>query len=192
MRKLFLIAAVALALPVIAQAQESPRVEIFGGYSYLRLDDDLNDDRDLNGYNVSGNVTVLGNWLGIKADFSGHFGDSAVSLTPRTDLRKDLFLFGPQFTFRKSERIQPFAHVLLGVARIDLDNDTLGVDFDDTAFALAVGGGVDVKAFTNRLSIRVFQADYVLTRFEDVTGNNFSSNNFRASTGIVLRLGKVE
>jgi len=187
MRKLFLIAALALALPIIARAQESPRVEIFGGYSYLRLDDDLNDDRDLNGYNVSGNVTVLGNWLGIKADFSGHFGDSAIALTPRTDLRKDLFLFGPQFTFRKNERIQPFAHVLIGVARVDLDNDTLGVNFDDTGFALAVGGGVDVTAFTNRLAIRVFQADYVLTRFNEV---NF--NNFRASTGVVLRLGKVE
>ncbi len=187
MRKLFLIAALALALPAIVQAQESPRVEIFGGYSYLRLDDDLNDDRDLNGYNVSGNVTVFGNWLGIKADFSGHFGDSAIALTPRTDLRKDLFLFGPQFTFRKSERIQPFAHVLFGAARVDLDNDTLGVDFDDTGFAFAVGGGVDVKAFTNRLAIRVFQADYVLTRFNDV-----NNNNFRASTGVVLRLGKVE
>jgi opacity protein-like surface antigen len=187
MRKLFLIAALALALPVIAQAQESPRVEIFGGYSYLRLDDDLNDDRDLNGYNVSGNVTVLGNWLGIKADFSGHFGDSMIVLTPRTDLRKDLFLFGPQFTLRKNERVQPFAHVLIGAARVDLDNDTLGIDFDDTGFAFAVGGGVDVTAFTNRVAIRLFQADYVLTRFNDV-----NSNNFRASTGVVIRLGNVD
>ncbi len=187
MRKLFLIAALALALPIIAQAQESPRVEIFGGYSYLRLDNDLNDDQDLNGYNVSGNVTVLGKWLGFKADFSSHFGDSLVSLTPVTDLRKDLFLFGPQFSFRQNKRIQPFGHVLFGVARVDLNNDTLGVNFDDTAFAFAAGGGVDVTAFNNRLAVRLFQADYVLTRFNDV-----NNNNFRASTGLVLRLGNVD
>ena len=186
MRKLFVIAALSLALPIIAQAQDSPRTEIFGGYSYLRLDNDLNDDQDLNGYNASVNQTFFKKWLGFKADFSGHFGDAARALGPGTDLNKFLFLFGPQITLRKFEKIQPFAHVLFGAARIDLNNDTTGLDFSDTSFALAAGGGVDFKVI-DRVAIRLFQADYVLTRF-----NDFNQHNFRASTGFVLRFGSVD
>ena len=186
MRKLFLIGTLALALPIIAQAQDTPRTEIFGGYSYLRLDEDLNDDRDLNGYNASVNQTIFKSWLAFKADFSGHFGDSVVTLGPGTDLKKFLFLFGPQFTLRKFERVQPFVHVLFGASRIDLNNDTIGLSFDDTAFAMAAGGGVDVKVF-ERVAVRLFQADYVLTRFNDT-----NQSNFRASSGFVLRFGSVD
>ena len=186
MRKLFLVGALALALPIIAQAQDSPRTEIFGGYSYIHLDEDLSNDRDLNGYNASVTQTIFKRWLAFKADFSGHFGDSAVTLGPGTDFKKFLFLFGPQFTLRRHERIQPFVHVLFGVSRIDLNNDTNGLSFDDTAFAMAAGGGVDVKV-ADRLAVRLFQADYVLTRFGDT-----NQGNFRASGGFVLRFGRVE
>jgi opacity protein-like surface antigen len=186
MRKLFFIAALALALPIIAQAQDSPRTEIFGGYSYLRLDDDLNDDRDLNGWNASVNQNIL-KWLGFKADFSGHYGDSRVIFGTGADLNTYLFLFGPQFSLRKFDRIQPFGHVLFGVVRANADSYvTRGPSFSDTAFAMAVGGGVDVKVL-DKLSVRLFQADYVLTRF-----NDDNQSNFRASTGLVLRLGKID
>jgi len=185
MRKLFFIAALTLALPIIAQAQDSPRAEIFGGYSYLRLDEDLNDDRDLNGWNASFNQNIF-KWLGFKADFSGHYGNSSILLGTGSDLNTYLFLFGPQFTLRKSERFQPFGHVLFGAVRVDLENDLIGIDAQDTAFALAAGGGLDVKVL-DRVSVRLFQADYVLTRFADE-----NQHNFRASTGLVLRLGKID
>jgi len=190
MQKLFLIVAVTIALPFIALAQEAPRVETFGGYSYMRLEDAgiTGQDRDLNGYNVSGNVTIFKRWLGIKADVSGHFGDLLTNITPRTDQGQTLFLFGPQFTLRKFERFQPFAHALFGVGRQTLSNNTLGIDLTDTAFALAAGGGVDVKTpLGSKVAVRLFQADYVRTRFNDTT-----SGNIRVSTGIVLRFGKIE
>jgi len=195
MQKLFLIAAFALALPVIAQAQESPRTEIFSGYSYLRADDNgAGLDRDLNGFNVSGNITVLRRWLGIKADVSGHFGQTPIATgVPSTDQRQFLFLFGPQFSLRRSGKIQPFAHTLAGFTRTTLKNDAVGVSITDTGFAFAIGGGVDVKALSSKLSVRLFQADYVLTKFGDsaLTGGN-TNNNVRVSTGIVLRFGKIE
>jgi opacity protein-like surface antigen len=195
MQKLFLIAALTLALPLIAQAQESPRTEILAGYSYLRADDNDIDalDRDLNGYNISGNITVFRRWFGLKADVSGHFGDFLTNVTPRTDFQQYLFLFGPQFTLRKSERFTPFAHVLFGAARTRLDNDTTGVDITDTGFAFAAGGGVDIKALSSRLAIRLAQADYIMTRFDDPSGSgSTTSHNIRVSTGVVLRFGTVE
>ena len=194
MRKLFFIAALTLALPIISLAQDAPRVEVFGGYSYMRLEDDGSGlDRDLNGFNVSGNITVLGKGIGLKADISGHFGQIIIAPgVPNIDQRQFLFLFGPQYSLRKSGRIQPFAHALFGFANLRLNSDATG-DLTDTGFAFAAGGGVDVKALSSRLSLRLVQADYVLTKFSDSasSGNN-TTNNLRISTGMVVRFGKIE
>src|SRR5262245_43042468 len=168
MRKLFFIAALALALPIIAQAQDSPRTEIFGGYSYLRLNDDLNDDKDLNGWNASVNQNIL-KWLGFKADFSGHYGNSTFILGTGADLNTYLFLFGPQFSLRRWDRIQPFGHVLFGAVRANADSFvTGGPHFSDTAFAMAVGGGLDVKVL-DKLYVRLVMGDFVFMRFNDDT-----------------------
>jgi outer membrane protein with beta-barrel domain len=190
MQKLFLIAALMMVAPVLAQAQEAPRTEIFSGYSYMRLEDSQTDgqDRDLNGYQVSGAVTMFKKYLALKVDVSGHFGDFLVNQTPRIDQSQYLFLAGPQYTFRKNERFQPFAHALFGAVRRNLKGDLLGLDQTDYGFALAVGGGVDVKTpLGKKVAVRLFQADYVRTQLDDTT-----FGNIRASAGIVVRLGTVE
>lgn len=195
MQKLFLITALTLALPIIAQAQEASRVQVFGGYSYMRLEDNNIDgqDRDLNGYNISGAITIFKKSIALKGDVSGHFGDLLTNVTPRTDLGQTLFLFGPQFTLRKSERIQPFAHALFGVARVKLENDAIPGDITDTGFAFAIGGGVDIKALSSKIAVRMIQADFVRTKLDlTSSGDSTSSNNIRISTGIVLRFGKIE
>jgi hypothetical protein len=194
MQKLFLFVALTLALPVIAQAQEGSRVEIFSGYSYMRLEDSNVDgqDRDLNGYNISGAITIFKKSIALKGDVSGHFGDFLTNVTPRTDLGQTLFLFGPQISFRAG-RIQPFAHALFGGARVKLENDAIPGDITDTGFAFALGGGVDVKGFGSKLAVRLVQADYVRTKLDLLnSGDSTSSNNLRISTGIVLRFGKIE
>ncbi len=185
MRKLFLIAAVMLVSSITAQAQEnSPSTEIFGGYSYLHGDDD-NGGVDLHGWNVSFNQNIV-KWAGIKADFSGHYGDVAFLPGQRADLQSHLFLVGPQFSLRKYERVTPYVHALFGVMRTDLIyfDPTGKISLRDSAFAMALGGGLDIKVIDN-LAIRLFQTDYVLTRFNDDT-----QHHFRASTGLVLRLGE--
>jgi outer membrane protein with beta-barrel domain len=195
MQKLFLIVALTLALPVIAQAQEGSRVEVFGGYSYMRLEDSNIDgqDRDLNGYNISGAITIFKKSIALKGDVSGHFGDLLTNVTPRTDLGQTLFLFGPQFRLRNKSLIQPFAHALFGVARVKLENDAVPGDITDTGFAFALGGGVDVKGLGSKVAVRLIQADYVRTKLDLLnSGDSTSSSNFRISTGIVLRFGKIE
>ncbi len=186
MRKLLLIAALTLVAPILAQAQDSPSTEIFGGYSYLRGDDN-NGGVDLHGWNVSFNQNIV-KWAGIKGDFSGHYGDYDIVRGFGSDLSAHLFLVGPQFTIRKSDRVQPFVHVLFGVARTDITffDPTGRIVQRDSAFALAAGGGLDVR-LTDHLAVRLFQTDYVLTRFDDD-----NQHNFRASTGLVLRLGKAD
>ncbi|MBS1789376.1 MAG: outer membrane beta-barrel protein [Acidobacteria bacterium] len=183
MRKLILLAALLLIFPLIGKAQSAPKAEIFGGYSYLHADD-ADDGLDLHGWNASAAINFT-KYAGIVADFSGHYDTATLAPGVRADLSAYLFLVGPRFTYREHKVLQPFGHVLLGAARST--TKTLGplgtVKFDDSAFAMAVGGGLDAKVHDN-LAIRLFQADYVLTRF-----NDDSQHNFRLSTGLVLRLG---
>jgi opacity protein-like surface antigen len=182
MQKLVFLLAMLFALPLMAQAQESPRMEIFGGYSYLRLDADTNNDQDLNGFNTSFTYN-FNNFLGATGEVSGHYGNTNVAGV-RADLNQYFFLFGPKFAFRGNERVTPFAHVLLGVVRFDVNQTSSTSSNTTTQFAMAVGGGLDIN-FNDRIAFRAVQADYILTRLA-----NSNQHNFRASTGVVLKLGE--
>jgi opacity protein-like surface antigen len=162
MRKLLMVAALVCLAPVVAMADDDPKAEVFVGYSYAHFDASV----DTNGWeaSVAGNVN---DWFGIEADFSGHYYDGDAYL----------FLFGPKFAYREHDVVTPYAHVLFGGGHISVDDSS----FDDTAFAMAVGGGLDAKVHDN-VAIRIAQVDYVMTRWADDT-----QNGVRVSTGIVFR-----
>ncbi len=86
------------------------------------------------------------------------------------------YLFGPRVSVSIG-KIRPFAHALFGAGHVNVS--TLGYSASDTAFATALGGGLDYH-LVPLLSWR-FQGDYLQTRF---FGN--TQNNGRFSTGIVL------
>ena len=57
----------------------------------------------------------------------------------------------------------------------------------NNAFALAIGGGIGI-AVSEHFGIRLVDADYELTRFENSsTGGNNSQSNFRFQTGVQFR-----
>jgi opacity protein-like surface antigen len=186
-----------------ALAQETPRVEIFGGYSYLRVttDDDLSpagarpgslDSISGNGFIVSGAYNIKKR-IGIVGEYSRHTKETnLLNLIRQTGLpdvrietRVNTFLFGPRFTLR-GESIEPYAHFLVGGANGSLDVSGSGINTSDsgTAFTFAAGGGVDIK-FSERLVVRLVQADYLRTI---VRGADL--NSARISTGVVLRIGE--
>jgi opacity protein-like surface antigen len=189
MRKLILLASLLLALPLVALAQDQPKVEIFGGYSWFNPE---GDDNDLHGWNasVTGN---LNKWFGIKSDFSGYYDRATLPSGVRISANTHFFMVGGQFAYRKSDRVQPFAHLMVGTSRAHLTvtrtcaptvaGCVARVSGTDVGFAFMAGGGVDVKLIKS-LAARVIQADYVLVRDE---GENF--HGLRLSTGLVLRLG---
>ena len=183
----------------LAAAQDVPRFEVFGGYSYANASKNFGVDRpNLNGWNASltGNVN---RWLGVVGDFSGYYGSPSVSVaTPlfcvtnpcpvpsvSFDTKVHTFLLGPQVSFHTG-RVTPFAHALFGLGhtsvRIDNPFSTVGT-ISNNAFAMALGGGVDIN-MTSRLAWRV-QPDYLQTDFLHTT-----QKNFRISTGLVFKFGK--
>ncbi len=171
MRKLIGLLALFLLAALPALAQDNSKLDVFGGYSYMRV----NPGGGVSGLNTNGwEAQATGNlnhWLGVTADFDGHYGD-AFGIGGH-DYN---FLFGPTLSYR-TEKLTPFGHVLFGASHAG------AAGFSDTAFAWAIGGGVDWNV-TKTLAVRLGQFDYLPTHFASNT-----QNNFRFSTGIVFRLG---
>jgi len=156
-----------------AAAQQIPRAEIFGGYSYLRFETTtigFADVSNLNGFEISPAYNFT-KGFGIAADASGHYGNHQQVYT---------FMIGPQIMFRQLHGIV-FGHFLFGKTE-DKVHVNLGGSSNDRAFALGLGYD---RPFSQRLTFRVFQADYLDTQ---VFGT--SQHNLRISTGIVVHWGE--
>lgn len=186
MRKLFLISALFLFLSLSAVAQDTqgtqgtPKMEVFGGYSYLRA------NVVGTGFNFNGGSGSFAfnpsHWWGLVADVGGyHNSDFGVSTNLIT------YLFGPKFTARGNSRLTPFAQALFGAAHVNAS--FIGLSNSDNAFAMALGGGIDAR-ITHSFAFRVIQAEYLFTKFTD--GLNNRQNNARISIGIVYRWGGGE
>ncbi|HWR15300.1 MAG TPA: hypothetical protein VN577_10745 [Terriglobales bacterium] len=169
MRRVALIFALAVLFALPAFSQNDYKAEVFGGYQYTRVEGE-----SFNGWNaaVTGNVN---NWLGITGDISG--GYKSVG---GVKVKVHNFLFGPTVSYNQYEKVKPFAHVLFGVSHASGSVDGIG-GASDNAFAMALGGGLDVGVHSN-VAFRLVQVDYLMTRFGSQT-----QNNARISTGIVFR-----
>ncbi len=160
-------------------AQELPKVEIFGGYTYHRWG--INDNTTVNANGYSGSVTGnLSRLLGITVDVGQQFGKSG-----STDYEFRSFLIGPRFAYRKPERFVPFAHFLIGDARYGSHQnpDVSNLRYHENTLALVFGGGVDIQLHS-LIAIRAIQADYYSTGF-----NRSRHGDLRLGLGVVFRLG---
>lgn len=172
-----------ISLGAAAYAQETPKVDIFAGYSYVRENPGprSGDSFSLNGGSAS--VTYhIKDWVSGVADFGGYHNGNI--LGTGVDGTLSTYLFGPRFSYRSYHRFTPFAETLFGVAHASarIAGSTLGTQ---NAFGMAIGGGVDYR-INNRFSLRPLQVDYLLTRFNEGTPNNQNQNNLRASTGFLI------
>ena len=167
---------------------EHPKVEVFVGYSALGeansrgISFGPNSSVPANYSAEPGfETSVSRNFskhFGIKGDFSAHFNNESKSglitgctpacttVTQAFELKTRVynFLAGPEFKARNSTRFTPFAHVLGGVAHTSANFTTPGPSFNlllkksDNSFAMALGGGLDIRA-SKRSSFRALM-DY--------------------------------
>ncbi|HEV2617234.1 MAG TPA: hypothetical protein VGU63_11565 [Candidatus Acidoferrales bacterium] len=98
--------------------------------------------------------------------------------------------------------VRPFGEVLLGAANLRVTSSQIGLTnvISTTTFASAFGGGIDVP-INQVFSVRLFHADYILTRFRELgldpitglpafNGMQRTQNNIRASVGVVFNIGR--
>jgi len=210
-RKVLWIIGLALVVSAVAPAQEVPRVEVFGGYSYGMIHGYIADESLLapgttgtftfpsfgsNGW--TGSVTVNATrWLGVVADISGLNTDITKTTggTPITiGMREHSYLCGPRY-FGRYARWTVFAHVLFGESHafvsVGYPEVLVPIGFVETKFAMAAGMGVDLRVYSRQrhlegagqeFAIRLGQADWFRTTF---AGSH--QDNIRISAGLVFR-----
>ena len=187
----------ALGAAQAARAQDTtsaPRVEIFGGYSYMNANIVIAGTRfGLNG--ASGSVAYnFNNWLGVVGDF-GVYGQGSVAANGRS-LTVSSYQFGPRISLR-GHALVPFGQVLLGgghatgtLYTTSLGNGAAPLGAN-SGFMLTAGGGVDWK-LNHTIGIRIIQTEYLYSQFLNAaTGSNSNhQNNLRISAGILFSFGK--
>ena len=205
MHKLSAVLMVLLALGLRTQAQETPRAEVFTGYSFMSAGFPFSTDPAagtgsgvLNGWNFSTAVNA-NRWIGVVADFGGYYGsptkgtlfkpaNCVLCTSDFTGILHDMYTFtaGPQLSIRQ-DKVTVFAHALFGGAHIREDLiiniPPPATRISSTNFAFLVGGGVDI-ALSHRFAVRI-QPDYLKT---EILGRK--QNKFRASAGLVFRFGQ--
>jgi Outer membrane protein beta-barrel domain len=163
----------------------TPQFEVAGGYAYTRGNSDAGSSFDMNGgtasftYNFRDHFAVVGDFGAYRFSNVG----PGLSSTMYT------YLFGPRLPLRRSSgegRFAPFVQVLVGGGRLNANAN--GISAGENSVAVAAGGGLDFSA-RGHLSVRLVEAEYLLTRFPHPDGTSATQNNVRISAGIVLRFG---
>ena len=188
MKKLVGVVSLVLLMSGFAVAQDFPRVEVFGGYQFLRAT-----DQDFSKMFHGWRASVAGNlnkYLGIEGAFTGAYGDfydiDGEPDDPDIDVNATInnytYMFGPRFTMR-SERVTGFAHFLLGGARTSVSAapSDPNADLSMTDFAWVIGGGVDLN-IAKYLAVRPAQFDFGQIRSDDA-----NLNLIGYSAGIVVK-----
>jgi hypothetical protein len=191
------IAAIACSLflmTVAGFAQVPSSGGAFFGYSYTSVYLTSGSRTNLNGWNGSVEGKVLP-FFGVVADFSGHYGSANLPssgtcpvpvgglpggcvATTSGNVSDYAFLFGVRGSF-SVKKVRPFAQILFGATRLNVNENGSGASTSTTSFAQALGGGVDYH-LVPRVSLRL-QADDLHTG-----SSVYSHNNPRLSTGVVI------
>jgi hypothetical protein len=187
----------ALSAAQSAHAQDTtstPKIEIFGGYSYMGANIVVSGTRfNLNG--ASGSIAYnFNHWLGVVGDFgvygSGNVGGESRSLTLSS------YQFGPRISLR-GHALVPFGQVLLGgghatgtLYTTSLGNGAAPLGANN-GFMLTAGGGVDWK-LNHTIGIRLVQTEYLYSQFLNAAGSPDKNhqNNLRISAGVTFSFGK--
>jgi hypothetical protein len=174
----------AAATPALAQGPVSvtprmPVAELFGGFSYARLND---------GGTSTNTKGIVGSFAWNARPWLQIVADSSYNVSSYNGVNVTLYgnHYGARVFHRERNkwRASPFAEFLVGGSHV---NNTVsgpgGLTYTDLAFSMKAGGGVDFN-LSPHFAVRVFDADYYRTSL-------FSThqNNIWLSTGFVIRLG---
>jgi opacity protein-like surface antigen len=127
--------------------------------------------------------------IGLVANFAVTFAntDFADRLSGRrfhARITRYTMLFGPRYNFRTESPFLPFVPALFGAVRYNADfrdNDFTCPDTNATAFAMALGGGLDIRA-SKHVDIRAAQVDYLPVFF-----SHKREDGLRFSAGVKIK-----
>ena len=197
---------------VSLQAQnESPKADLFLGYSFLRY----NSAQTIPAFTANGGISTFA-WnfnrhIGMEAELGGYHNGNINGY--HFDSTSFTYLFGPRLSLGRERRIDPYLHILFGGQNFGTSIDQSSVlvvnplgtttlsngryHTSQNSFAMAVGGGLDVRV-SKTFTLRPIQVDYYMTNFSapDVTeplGVTIPSartqHDFRYAAGVAFNFG---
>ena len=211
--KLILLAALICIYSIPSIADDAPKAEIFGGFSYLRFNPTLPGIRNTSFNGGGGGLTYnLNKYFGIKGELMGYgstnytipagtsipgSSPAAVTTAPiTTQANMFTYLFGPQVTYRAS-KYNVFGELLFGGSNSNAYGNVAsafnGVGGNVASgtqhpFTMAFGGGLDIKV-SKSIAIRPVEIDWILTRYTNPFTLTNNQNNFRYVAGVVYYFG---
>jgi hypothetical protein len=205
---------VALLFALTAAAQDVPKMETFLGYTYVRA----NSATNVPAFSANGAggqfAYNFNRWISGVADLgavhNGQIGRAEIDSTMAN------FMFGPRVSLRYS-RIRPYFQTLFGgvyytgSTRLDIipaepstpiflpgagditplpgQAVTTRATTSQTAFAMAIGGGLDIK-INRYLSFRPIGLDWYMTRLQNLRSQDDpNQHNLRYTTGVNFTFG---
>ncbi len=169
-----------------AAAQNFKKVEVAGGWNYMAIKDNAEEDWTHFGKGwfgeVAGNLnsrwSVVGAVIGAYKTLSERDGDF--------DLKVHPYVFGIRASSRKNPKAAAFAHFLAGGTSLKVSAGSEHVS--DTFFTWLAGGGVNVKV-NDAVSARV-GGDYIRVKGKDDSELiNDALQGLRLSVGVVVGFG---
>jgi hypothetical protein len=177
MKKLAALGLLLLAMPL--RAQDTPIADVALVYSPSYI---------LKGYTIWNNgVSASGarnvnDWFGFVGDFGAYRGHVPEALIGET------YMVGPRFSYRKFDRLIPFAQDLFFQSLFGgshFSESTGGITGGGSQFTFALGGGSDIGlGSTQKFALRP-QLEYIGIRSAGAT-----TPAVRLSMGIVYRIGQ--
>jgi len=165
-----------------AQEVETPRVELYVGYDYVRYHANprINGVPPSESFSANGLSGQAAYNLNARFAMVGELSVYSLARKGFNTTHQVSYLFGPRVSLRR-HIFTPFAQVLFGGVWAE-DGITLG---PVTAFGMTAGGGIDLRV-SRRFAVRPLQTEYFMTGFPD--GASHQQNNFRFGAGVVWRL----
>ncbi len=177
--------------PAVAENRQLPRGELALGYTYMRSNapPGVCGCFNMNGGNATFAWPIKPRHFAIVGDVAvahvGAISSSGYGLTLST------FTAGGRYIPHLAHStLQPFGQALIGLAYASgslAKASGSGSGSAAEAFAANAGGGVDLRA-SHRFSVRLVEADYLVTTFNNGTTNH--QNMLRISSGVVVRFGQ--
>ncbi len=196
---LLAVLAILCGLNTAAAAQDqTPKWELFGGYSLFHSGGDINGQLPNGLFPVSSRLEVnprgvglaatydFNRWFGMTLDSSAHWGSGERTTFKRIDDTGFYNLsVGPKVTFR-GKHFSPFAEFLVGDHRLTPDAFH---DIDSLGFM--PGGGLDI-ILSRHIALRLIRADYVYSNYRYGPKDTTAETHIRGArlqTGINFMFG---
>ncbi len=185
MHRQILLVLIVLVLSTVAVARDEPRLEAFGGYSWMStslLQDTgfLPERKGFSGWNSSISWNTTHN-LGFVAEASGFLGSPSQNNSV-VKTRYYSFFVGPKITHHNhTDKVEVFVQQLFGFSHATLTPASARPPLTAFGYSMAAEFGMDFVVHKH-VSVRPVQVDYMISQL-----TYHSQNQFRVSAGIVWR-----